>query len=341
MANHSAMPGRVEGLARVLLSDMAVVASLVAGLSNELEAVHAAAVSAESRCLRAEMKQAMLQDQQAGEKFRSSTAGMHGAGRDSAAVADHISHAFVDMHAALHHERRLRQGAEAKQVIGSCCTVPTWSSEMAQGNVFGQAMLQDQKSSSAFRSGMSSSLAEPDPMRSIDFSQERSGPGSTDASSLSPVPATDASAPRGASRRPECEIDSRRDMHLSDLSTEQPSKDFLAPERQPVSSSERREEPEHISLASARGAADEPVHQEHESQEKATMEILQSRIEEMKLDIKRHECQLGEAKASYMRSCAARTIQALLRRKGDRMAFLEVRLRLRRYLARQTRQNRK
>jgi hypothetical protein len=120
--------GRVEGLARALLSDMAVAASLVAALSNELEALHASVVSAESRCLRAEMKHAMLQDQQEGEKFRSFTAGMHGAGRNSAAVADHISLAFVDMHAALHHERRLRQGAEAKQVFQTCCPVPTLSS---------------------------------------------------------------------------------------------------------------------------------------------------------------------------------------------------------------------
>jgi hypothetical protein len=227
-------------------------------------------------------------------------------------------------------------------------------------------MLQDQKSSSAFRSGILSSLGEPDPMRSVASSIDRSqawiGAGAVDAV-LSPVPATDSSAPseashrpkgkvdarlcvpatdsRGAWRRPEGEVHARLVMDLTVPSHEQQCAGSFAPKQLPFSISERREEPELLSLASARGAADVVQQACHACQEKATIEILQSRIEAMKVDIQRDQCQLDEVKASYMCTCGARTLQALLRRKRDRIAFLEVRLRLRRYLARQNRQNQK
>ena len=68
--------------------------------------------------------------------------------------------------------------------------------------------------------------------------------------------------------------------------------------------------------------------------EKVAIDLMQKQIEDMRFDLGERELELELAQERYAWACEARVIQAFMRRKQNRLAYLEARLRMRRYLKR-------
>ena len=68
--------------------------------------------------------------------------------------------------------------------------------------------------------------------------------------------------------------------------------------------------------------------------EKVAIDLMQKQVEDMRFDLEELELELELAQERYAWACKARVIQAFMRRKQNRLAYLEARLRMRRYLKR-------
>lgn len=262
-----------------LSSDLATMASLIRGLSDEVTFLHNALKQETLLRMQAEMKQTMLCDQQSSHKLRRGVSGT------DSSLADHISDEFVAMHVALQQEKRLRMAAETKQ-----------------------AMLCDRHDSLALRS---LSTCSPLP---IQRRSPCSGPDHQDLGQTSDIIKPAAHADGVSDESNAKELDCKRELNFMN---EHGGK--LTPNAAFAFTIEHAEKRTTNSSACC---------------EREAIERLHRQIAGIKIDLAQREFELEVAQESYDRTGGARLLQAFTRRKRHRLAYLEVRLKMRRYLKR-------